>query len=136
MGESIMGLDTSHNCWHGGYGSFNAWRNKLAELAGYPLVKDEGHMVPSNIAWNSITSEHLNGEWESIPSDPLLILICHYDCEGKIDKAHTKILAERLVELLPLMKDFEENQFFEGKTLQFINGLLEAHANKEDVEFH
>lgn len=26
-----MGLDTTHDCWHGSYGSFNAWRIQLAK---------------------------------------------------------------------------------------------------------
>jgi hypothetical protein len=31
-----MGLDTTHDCWHGAYSAFMRWRRKLAEVAGYP----------------------------------------------------------------------------------------------------
>lgn len=31
-----MGLDTSHDCWHGAYSAFHRWRQKLAEVAGLP----------------------------------------------------------------------------------------------------
>ncbi len=36
-----MGLDTSHDCWHGAYSAVTRWRNTVAEIAGYPLVEDE-----------------------------------------------------------------------------------------------
>lgn len=32
-----MGLDVSHDAWHGAYSAFTRWRNCLAEDAGYPL---------------------------------------------------------------------------------------------------
>ncbi len=32
-----MGLDTSHDCWHGGpYSAFTRWRRELAKVAGLP----------------------------------------------------------------------------------------------------
>jgi hypothetical protein len=33
-----MGLDTTHDCWHGSYGGFNRWRNAIAAAAGYTLA--------------------------------------------------------------------------------------------------
>lgn len=32
-----MGLDTSHDCWHGAYSAFMRWRRAVAKAAGIPL---------------------------------------------------------------------------------------------------
>lgn len=124
-----MGLDTTHNCWHGAYSSFNTWRNKVAEAAGYKM-KDFDGVVGPDIDWDSITEDNLYGEWERAPEDPLMILIAHSDCEGKIPAEYTKPLADRLTQLHPIL--FGP---WKKKTQQFINGLLYAHSNNEDVEF-
>lgn len=34
-----MGLDCSHNAWHGAYSAFMRWRIKLAEVAGLPPLE-------------------------------------------------------------------------------------------------
>ena len=31
-----MGLDSTHNCWHGAYSAFMRWRQMLAQVAGLP----------------------------------------------------------------------------------------------------
>lgn len=133
-----MGLDTSYDCWNGPYSSFTRWRNALSELGGYPLIDDVTshgtYKVPSGIDWDSITKENLNGDWEKTPEDPLLILICHYDCEGHICKEHTLLLADRLVELLCFIK--EDNEWLMKKTITFIEGLKEAHLAGDKVGFH
>ncbi len=40
-----MGLDTTHNCWHGGYMGFGVWREELAKAAGIPLQLMERYYV-------------------------------------------------------------------------------------------
>ena len=35
-----MGLDTSHDAWHGSYSTFNEWRNLIARAAGFPPLKE------------------------------------------------------------------------------------------------
>lgn len=34
-----MGLDTSHNCWHGAYSAFDRWRKEIAKAAGLPSLE-------------------------------------------------------------------------------------------------
>jgi hypothetical protein len=140
-----MGLNTSYSCWDGPYSAFTRWRNTLSELAGYSLVEEKSEYgsfkTPSGIDWNKITKDNLNGDWETIPSDPFVIIMCHYDCEGHICKEHVKPLADRLIELLPLIEELKSNprvdyEYIKGKTEIFIKGLLEAHANNDRVEFH
>src|SRR5690606_32189044 len=42
-----MGLDCSHDAWHGAYSAFMRWREKLAEVAGLPpLELMEGFYQP------------------------------------------------------------------------------------------
>ena len=125
-----MGLDTTHNCWHGGYHSFNVWRNKVAEVAGYEIKKYNGFDAPV-LDWDSITEENLMGNWGKLPSDPLIILFAHSDCNGYIQWRSTKKIAERLKEIEPKL----EKGFFQDATRNFIKGLLKAHAQKEKVVF-
>ncbi len=37
-GLRFMGLDVSHDCWHGAYSAFMRWRQEIARAAGIPLT--------------------------------------------------------------------------------------------------
>lgn len=121
-----MGLDTSHGCWHGPYSSFMAWREKICEVAGYGDIRDRvgfGGEVP----------------WPG--DDPLSILLYHSDCDGIIEASDCAPIADRLESLLPALKTADKANpriimNYESKTRQFIEGLREASANNEDVDFH
>ncbi len=142
-----MGLDTSHDCWHGAYGAFTRWRHKLAEVAGYaiwPVVEERlsngtgfGRDTVM-IDWGHVTEANLQGEWDTAPADPLVLLIAHSDCDGVIHPEHAKLLADRLAELLPLLPD-EDAPGHIGhwhlKTQMFIDGLQAAAEAGEDVVF-
>ena len=90
-----MGLDTTHDCWHGPYSAFSRWRNGVARAAGIQLRDDGGFTVP-DIPWDKITEANVFGEWEEPPNDPLWYLLAHSDCEGVIKAAHCGPLADRL----------------------------------------
>lgn len=139
-----MGLDTSHECWHGAYSAFSRWRNQLCLAAGWHLEEqdDDGGMtysVPREIDWAAITEVNLAGEWAQEPEDPLVILIAHYDCDGHICWQHTEPLATRLEGLLPQMEAAGDGGghlgLYATATRQFIDGLRLAHARGEDVMF-
>jgi len=135
-----MGLDTSHNAWHGAYSAFGRWRDKVAETAGYAVVTvdKEPHPVVM-IDWGHITKGNLYGQWEQTPPDPLLVLIAHSDCEGVIHPEQAASLADRLEGLLPLLEYADDGGGHIGgyadKTRQFIRGLRDAVAANEPVEF-
>jgi hypothetical protein len=57
-----MGLDTSHDCWHGSYISFGAWRDAVAVAAG---LKSQQYAVRN---WHSITDANLMGDWAEPPA--------------------------------------------------------------------
>ena len=90
-----MGLDTSHDAWHGSYGSFGIWRNQLAAVAGYKIIKVDG-FNSVDIDWSNFKPKNLAGEWDETPSDPLLVLIVHSDCDGSIYPAQAKPLITRM----------------------------------------
>lgn len=145
-----MGLDTSHDCWHGAYGAFSRWRHQVAEAAGYavwPVIHDDARMNNGMgygrdtvmIDWGHITEANLQGEWEQTPADPLLVLIAHSDCDGVIHPAQAGPLADRLTELLSSLPDGSGGGHigdWREKTQRFIDGLRAAVEAGEDVDFH
>lgn len=131
-----MGLDTTYDCWHGAYSAFNRWRNEIAVKAGYEMSTYSGFPAPK-LDWDNYTNENLMGRWSKMPNDPLIILFAHYDCDGYIQWRHTKKLADRLTELLPLLEGDGGGHIglYREKTQTFINGLLAAYAAHDKVEF-
>lgn len=127
-----MGLDTSFNCWCGGYMSFNIWRDEVARAGGYKIIVDlETKREVPDINWEGITNDNLWGNWDPDPEDVLMVLIAHYDCVGMIRHKYCKPLADRLQGLMSeLLVDPGHHV---ERTEQFIKGLLEAN---EDVRFY
>jgi hypothetical protein len=41
-----VGLDTTHDAWHGAYSAFSRWRELIAVAAGYELAEFEDHGLP------------------------------------------------------------------------------------------
>lgn len=125
-----MGLDTSHNAWHGPYSSFNNFRRWLAEKIGINLEDYIGYSSPA--ATKEITSiDH-----------KLMVLFNHSDCEGDLTPEECKTIAEGIDEVLnfepeekPDRKDY--NPFNNvAKAIQFRDGCLLAHSKNENLEFH
>jgi hypothetical protein len=117
-----MGLDTSHDCWHGAYSSFNNWRRAICVAAG----------------WGALDNYSGFGGPESMPEDDVLtVLLDHSDCEGEIDWRVCYRLADRLEALLPKLPERTHlPRCVREDTEQFIAGLRRAHADRENVEFH
>ena len=135
-----MGLDTSHDCWHGPYSSFSAWRNKLGVMAGYELATHKrpyGDLVTIKVDWDELPEDAVDGVWPETPEDPLMVLLAHSDCDGKIYPPQLMPLADRLGELYKQLPD-EPGDFDNMKylTRRFISGLQLAAALDEPVEFH
>ncbi len=120
-----MGLDVSHDCWHGAYSAFMRWRRKLAEVAGYGDI---------------YSYYEFGGEKPWPDNDPLITLLKHSDCDGTINWQDCMSIAKRLEDLLPALKTAGDGGghigMYADKTQQFINGLIEAGEAQEDVEFH
>ena len=137
-----MGLDTTHNCWHGPYSAFTRWRNRLAEAAGYevkPVTYEDGMTYETAmIDREGIERDNPNcyqGEWNTEPDDPMVYLIAHSDCDGVIQPQHAAKLADRIEELLPKLQDEGPASVLDS-AVRFIRGLREAASAGEPVEFY
>ena len=128
-----MGLDTSHDCWHGPYSAFTRWRNEVARAAGYQVGPNRDGFATVLIDWDQFPMKNYQGEWDKVPDDPLILLIAHSDCDGVIYPEHAALLADRLTELLPLLKD--SHHVYRQKTEQFIRGLRSASERGEKILF-
>ncbi len=143
-----MGLDTTHDCWHGPYSAFTRWRHVVARAAGYevlPVKYEDGTTMDTiMVDWGHITAANLQGEWDETPKDALMVLIAHSDCDGLIHPNQGRALADRLEGLLPLLQgggrdggsaraDYDGTR---AATERFIAGLRAAAEAGEDVRFH
>lgn len=140
-----MGLDTTHNCWHGGYIYFMHWRKAIARAAGLPPLEamenffdgqkfaKHKSLLPDVLVflWPDAIMDDLPIRWEALRPDVLHELLNHSDYDGKLPAAICAPLADRLAELLPILPEA-----WNDLTVQFIEGLRVAASRNEDVEFH
>jgi hypothetical protein len=133
-----MGLDTSHDCWHGAYSAFHRWRHAIANAIGLRLDHmqgfADGSALPVGSALEEIRREmaearedeiagrhtvaahtrkrvfdkHRVVPWDALPPDPLFVLLHHSDCDGEIAVEHLLPLAERLEEIAPILEEIDQ----------------------------
>jgi hypothetical protein len=114
-----MGLDTSHNCWHGPYSSFNGFRSFLAERIGINLGDYQGYGGTKDL--NSIKHD-------------IKPLFNHSDCDGKLTVEQCEKIANGLTSIINGFDD-KIDSYFKQKTIQFRDGCLDAVTKKEIVYF-
>ncbi len=117
-----MGLDTTHNAWHGPYSAFGRFREAVAEAAGIPLQEMDG----------------FGGDlsWDRYAEDPISALLDHSDCEGDIDVRALLPLADRLEALAPQIEVGFWSSRWREAARQFAKGCRAAAAAGEPVGFH
>ena len=134
-----MGLDTTHDCFHGAYGAFMRWRRELARAAGYKILEPSLDQPDYDLPWDMFEDKNYQGEWDTVPGDdPLLYLLVHSDCDGVIHPGQAVHIARRLESLLPLLDESASAghiKSMRATTQRFIDGLKAAVAAGEDVEF-
>jgi len=143
-----MGLDTSHDCWHGAYSAFTRWRHAVAVAGGYRIVSPSpeerangNYFDYVDIDWSIFRDENYQDEWRNGPyiDDPLLLLIVHSDCDGIIHHEHARVLAGRLEGLIDKLDEGQSGGHIWSMrevTQRFVNGLRKAADAGEDVDFH
>jgi hypothetical protein len=146
-----MGLDISHDTWHGAYSAFMTWRAAIAKAAGLPaLMLMEGYyektqwQMHTNALPNYATPKCAVEEdwlpicWEPFMNDPLYILLSHSDCDGEITYGNAGKIADRLEGLLPKLEGDYGGHVgdIKEKTNQFIKGCRAAHKAKQKLNFH
>jgi hypothetical protein len=158
-----MGLDVSHDCWHGAHSAFMRWRCEVAKAAGMPpLLMMEGfyghteitgddasaavkalgfakeHMWASDLLGVFYFDSNFPIKWECLKPSPLHILLNHSDCGGTIEPDDCAQIAQELEELLPKLPDGDGGGHignWREKTQAFIDGLRLAAHRGEPVEF-
>ena len=144
-----MGLDTSHNCWHGAYSSFGTWREDIARVLGwgteeyqygpsYAVPGPYQHLIARPLGTSTLDNEWelqtpLFGVWQDDPDDVIMVLMLHSDCDGIIPTRFCQPLAERL---LGIANQQQTLSWLQEATEQFATGLLVAASRGEDVDFH
>lgn len=150
-----MGLDTSHNAWHGAYSAFMRWRTGIARVAGIPLELMEGFYSNDSSQMQLATRAYQRDQiglgivdtikrvcpisWDALKPDPLHILLHHSDCDGEIAPEHCAAIADRLEEILPSLPDDDGGGHignWREKTQSFIDGCRAAAAANEPLDFH
>ena len=117
-----MGLDTSHNCWHGPYSSFMSFRKELAKVANIPDL-------------DSMDGFGGTFPWDELRPDIIHVLLNHSDCDGQIDAVYCLPPALRLEELAPSLLDYGPVSH-RVQAKRFATGLRLAAERGESVEFH
>jgi hypothetical protein len=180
-----MGLDTTHGCWSGPYSMFMRWRVWLAQEIGIPIGLMEGfyewtweegdlefdkhytlitstHSV-GNMWWDTLAGFRSLGRpisWEALNEHPLVPLLNHSDCDGKIHWWKCKGIAIALLDVIRNVADDTEyprylegpnagqliwNDWRDGRgtydgnvpaTKRFLAGCVIAYKSREHVRFH
>lgn len=129
-----MGLSTSHNCYSGSCGSFNQWREWVANQIGFDLkTYGQGYCGDKPfVPWSLICH-------------PFVPLFDHSDCEGQLDWKDCGPIARSLFEIIE--KQVEGNssvmsgenreyiEYMINLTTSFANGCEKAFLKKENVLF-
>ncbi len=92
-----MGLDTTHDCWHGAYSAFMRFRQAIAKCIGIDdLMKMQGY-GPNTVGI----------PWASLPYDPLHKLLYHSDCSGHLEVEDLIPIAERLEAIIHSLTTYD-----------------------------
>lgn len=121
-----MGLAFSHGTANWSYGGFHSFRQRLAREIGLDLDRMRG-----------FTDKPDSQPWEVV-GDAIVPLLNHSDCEGSIACALLPKLADRLEELVQdwPMEWWEQGGYDREHALLLVEGMREAAAAGEDLEFH
>lgn len=135
-----MGLDTTHDCWHGSYSAFMRWRQALNHFVMRDRV-EAGDVVARQIADKGMTHEAVIAAWDAgvyaDQSVPINVLMQHSDCEGEIAAEICGPLADALQAIAD--KWMDPRGLYDAErpaTDRFIAGLRLAASKGEAVEFH
>lgn len=149
-----MGLDCSHDAFHGAYSAFNRMRQFVCAATGgsFPphwmhgpngdLLKDDaGNIRKHDLDDNYFQcgEDYARVEWPG-----LYEFLEHSDCDGEIDPAMCVKVADDLERLLPKMEALRWESFghiaarggFIEVVRKFIAGCRAAAAENEPLDFH
>lgn len=118
-----MGLDTSHDCWHGPYSMFMEWREKL-------------HRYVAPNPDNTLQEAWQRKDYNDPDGNPIHFLMVHSDCDGDIPADKCIPMADALQKILDVMPERAMYDCSRSATERFIKGLRLAASKGESVDFH
>jgi len=130
-----MGLDISHDAFHGAYSAFNRFRKALARAMG-------GSFPPHDLF------EHDDNRWYwghgySAETHPgLTIFFCHSDCDGEMTPEECALVIRDLAPLVEKLPAYgggghiESAGGYRAVGEQFLRGCQAAIDANENLEFH
>jgi len=157
-----MGLDTTHNAFHGPYSQFGRLRTFIADQIGIPLDLMEGFYSDAEYGglFSFLKYDYKQGDeigvahlrrlikrfplkWSAFRPDPLHTLLNHSDCDGYINWADCKKIAKRLREIAENLEDdsipeMPERGVYDGykkAIIRFAEGCELAAERKEKLHF-
>ena len=113
-----MGLGFSHSDAHWSYSGFNRFRSRLATEIGINLSKMRG-FGDGYKSWDNI-------------KDPIVPLLNHSDCDGKLGLREMKKIAPRLRELVEL---WGEDDWDRKQALILARDMEQCVERKIQLEF-
>lgn len=155
-----MGLDCSHNAWHGGYSAFMRWRKEIADVAGLPPLElmdgfyasldatgatlyhgmntNQPAYGPDSRPFMAGLDDCLPISWDCLKPSALHELLSHSDCDGEIAAERCGPIADALEPLIALLPDEDAGGHignWRETTAQFVAGLRAAAAAGEALRF-
>ena len=130
-----MGLDCSHDAFHGAYSAFNRFRQAVAKAMGGSYPPHEDKTLDENLwYW---------GDGFTRSTHPgLYVFFMHSDCDGEISPDDCEKVANELEALLPEIEKFgsggghlERAGGLRRVTEKFIAGCREARAANDPLTF-
>lgn len=140
-----MGLDVSHNAWHGAYSAFNSFRQVICGAAGGSFPPHEHCPHPAHT--DPFEGETPDDKMIFLPNDlgeGLRELLTHSDCDGEIAPDMCAKVADELEALLPKIASLTRTPWsghveiaggYVGAAQRFIDGCRAAHKAGEPLEF-
>lgn len=123
--RAVYAADDTIRFRAGSYGGYNAWREELARIAGYPLTDYS--------KYERISKRHDAGAW-AVESGPFWELINFSDCEGVIGPLVSAKLAKDFSDFDAVAKLSEKAYFYEMYSQW--REAFEMASNNGAVDFH
>lgn len=122
-----MGLDTSHDCWHGPYSSFNDFRTRIAADQG---IDDLRKFYKDNPTMDA-------KPYEDAGVDPRIIpLLNHSDCDGTLSPIECKGISLFLSEYEQrIVGTGIDDGLHRDNVKRFAEGAAKAWVLNQEVEF-
>jgi hypothetical protein len=129
-----MGLDVSHDAFHGAYSAFNRLRHSWAEAAGGKMTDN---VTEGTGSYTYLTETFATPDEEA----GFVEIMGHSDCDGEISPEMCAKVADALQRILPNVSEVHGGGHLDRaggvrrSTERFIAGCREAHEAGERLEF-